>query len=312
MNYRGLFSENCTMEQLITQFLDYLLVEKGLTENTLYSYKIDLKQFISYMRSVKSMDASINVLEIEPKMLINFINFLKNKNISSRSLARKIVTLRSFFKYLIVDKIIDNNPAAILESQKIGSHLPEYLILDEVEKLLNIFHMDNKYEIRDKTIIELMYSTGLSVSEVSGLKIGNVNCTEKYIKIKGKGNKERIIPVGQRAVDLMESYLTEIRPLFENANMKNDYLFLNFRGNKLSRVSIWKIIKNFALKAGINKNISPHTLRHSFATHLLNNGADLRSVQELLGHSDISTTQIYTHLNYKKLKKSHLQFHPRG
>lgn len=296
------------MEHLIAQFFNYLLVEKGLTKNTLYNYRIDLNQFIYYLKSIDKNSIS----DINSELLVNFIDFLKKRRMSSRSLARKIVTLKNFFKYLIVDNIIDSNPAAILESQKIGIHLPEYLIIDEVEKLLNIFHMDDQYEMRDKTIIELMYSTGLRVSEVSDLKKSNVNVIEKYIKIKGKGNKERIIPIGHRAVDLINQYLLEIRPILEKVNKHNDYLFLNWMGGRLSRVSIWKIIKNYALKAGITKNISPHTLRHSFATHLLNNGADLRSVQELLGHSDISTTQIYTHLNYKKLKEFHTQYHPRA
>lgn len=296
------------MEELIAQFLNYLLIEKGLTKNTLYSYGMDLKQFVFYLKAVNCN----HILKINSELLINFISFLKNKKISSRSIARKIVTLRSLFKYLIIDKIIDNNPAGILESQKIGVYLPEYLTLNEVDKLLNIFQMDNKYEMRDKAIIELIYSTGLRVSEVSNFIISNINFTEMYIKIKGKGNKERIIPAGCKAVALLEKYLAEVRPVLAKVNEQNDYLFLNWRGTRLSRVSIWKIIKNYALKAGINKNISPHTLRHSFATHLLNNGADLRSVQELLGHSDISTTQIYTHLNYKKLKEFHLQFHPRA
>ncbi len=296
------------MEQLITQFIDYLLVEKGLLKNTLYSYRIDLNQFVYYLKNINCN----HILKINSKVLIGFINFLKGKNISARSISRKITTLKSFFKYLIIDKIIDKNPAIILESPKIGVHLPEYLTLNEIEKLLNTCHTENKYEMRDKAIIELMYSTGLRVSEISNLLINNINFTEKSIKIKGKGNKERIMPVGDIAISLVNSYLIEIRPILKKKNKLNNNLFLNWKGGRLSRISIWKITKNHALKAGINKNISPHTLRHSFATHLLNNGADLRSVQELLGHSDISTTQIYTHLNYKKLKNSHAQFHPRA
>ena len=296
------------MEELIAQFINYLLIEKGLTKNTLYNYRIDLNQFIFFLRKIDSN----HILKINSKVLINFLSFLKSKNISRRSLCRKIVTLKSFFKYLIIDKIIDKNPAIILESPKMGIHLPEYLTLNEVERLLDICPANNKYEIRDKTMIELMYSTGLRVSEISNLKINNINFTEKDIKFKGKGNKERLIPVGNKAIDLLNKYLIEIRPILEKENNSNNYLFLNSKGTKLSRISIWKMIKNCSLKAGINKNTSPHTLRHSFATHLLNNGADLRSVQELLGHSDISTTQIYTHLNYKKLKNSHAQFHPRA
>lgn len=296
------------MEALITQFINYLLIEKGLTKNTLYNYRIDLNQFLYYLKKINHNHIS----DINSEVLINFINFLKTKNISPRSLARKIVTLKTFFKYCIIDKIIDKNPAIILVTPKIGIHLPEYLTSEEIEKLLNVFNIKNKYELRDKTIIELMYSTGIRVSELSNLKINKIHFNAEIIKIKGKGNKERIIPIGQKAFDLLHHYLNKSRILFEKKNKTTDYLFLNWFGNKLSRISIWKIIKQYSQKAGIYKNISPHTLRHSFATHLLNNGADLRSVQELLGHSDISTTQIYTHLNYQKLKKYHSQFHPRA
>ncbi len=296
------------MEQLVAQFINYLLVEKGLAKNTLYNYRIDLNQFVYFLKKINDN----NISRINSKVLTNFINFLRNKNISSRSISRKIVTLKSFFKYLIIDKIIDMNPAIILESPKIGTYLPEYLTLNEIEKLTNTCHTDNKYEMRNMTIIELMYSTGLRVSEISNLRTNNINFVEKNMKIKGKGNKERIIPVGNKAINLLNKYLAETRPILEKENIPNNYLFINWKGGKLSRVSIWKIIKNHTVKAGINKNISPHTLRHSFATHLLNNGADLRSVQELLGHSDISTTQIYTHLNYKKLRNSHTQYHPRA
>lgn len=296
------------MEKLVTQFINYLLVEKGLTKNTLYNYKIDLNQFLFFIKKSKIYSIS----DINPSILLEFINFLKKRHIHSRSLARKIVTLKSFFKYLMIDKIIETNPAVILESPRIGIHLPEYLNLEEIEQLLNTFNLTNIYELRDKTIIELMYSTGLRVSEISKIKLNDIHFAEYIIKIKGKGNKERIIPLGEKAMELLNFYLEKSRGSLENEKNKTDYLFLNYMGTPLSRISIWKIIKQSALKAGIHKNISPHTLRHSFATHLLNNGADLRSVQELLGHSDISTTQIYTHLNYQKLKKFHTQFHPRG
>ncbi|MBU1077554.1 MAG: site-specific tyrosine recombinase XerD [Spirochaetes bacterium] len=296
------------IEKLIDQYINYSLIEKGLTKNTLYNYKIDLNQFLFFLNKIKCN----NILKIDSSILVGFINFMKLKKISSRSLARKIVTIKNFFKYLIIDRIIDNDPSTILESPRIGVHLPEYLTLEEIEILLDIFDISNKYQLRDKSIIELMYSAGLRVSELSNLKISRIHLNEKIIKIKGKGNKERIVPIGEKAVCLLEKYLQNSRPYFEKINRENDFLFINFKGGRLSRISIWKLIKQYALKAGIHKNISPHTLRHSFATHLLNNGADLRSVQELLGHSDISTTQIYTHLNYKKLKKFHSQFHPRA
>jgi integrase/recombinase XerD len=296
------------MKTLVKQFLDYLLIEKGLTKNTLYSYQIDLKQFLFYLDSIKCEE----IMNITADMLIDFIQFLKQKQIGSRSLARKIVTLKSFFKYLVIDRIIVDNPAIILESPKIGFHLPEYLTLEEVDRLLNCFDIHNKLELRDKAIIELMYSTGLRVSELSNLLIINVNFMEHCLKIKGKGNKERIAPVGNKAIELLKKYLMDSRKKLVREGLKTNHFFLNWKGSRLSRISIWKMMKKYTLKAHIHKNISPHTLRHSFATHLLNNGADLRSVQELLGHSDISTTQIYTHLNYKKLKTFHAQFHPRA
>ncbi len=296
------------MEKLISQFINYLLIEKGLTKNTLYNYKIDLNQFYNYLNK----NNYHNIKNISSDILIRFIGYLKTKNISSRSLARKIATLKNFYKYLIIDKIIDTNPATVLEPPKIGIHLPEYLTIDEIEKFLNNFNTNNPLGLRDNTIFELMYSSGVRVSELSNLKLQQVYFNEHIIKIMGKGNKERILPVGNKAMNLLEKYLSQSRPYLEKNRNKSEYIFLNSQGTKLSRISIWKMIKHYAIKTNIHKNISPHTLRHSFATHLLNNGADLRSVQELLGHSDISTTQIYTHLNYQKLKTHHSQFHPRA
>jgi len=297
------------MEKLVKQFINYLLIEKGLSTNTLYNYQIDLNQFVYYILHKENCH---HVSHINTDILIKFINFLKKKGISSRSISRKIVTLKHFFKYLLIDNIITVNPAVILESPKIGVYLPEYLTINEVDRLINTCTSNNKYEIRNKAILELIYSTGLRVSEISNLKIKNINIIEKSVRIIGKGNKERLVPIGNQAKELLNKYLKKARPILQSKNSSNDYVFLNSAGNRISRISIWKMIKKYAMKAGINKNISPHTLRHSFATHLLNNGADLRSVQELLGHSDISTTQIYTHLNYKKLKSFHSQFHPRA
>ncbi len=295
------------MKNLLNQFINYLQIEKGLTNNTIESYKTDLEQFIDF---IKGKDIS-DIKNVSSLILSQYISHLRKIKLSSRSIARKVTAIRMFFKYLIIDRIITNNPASLLEIPKIGIHLPEYLTLSEVDALLNIFDIENSYELRDKAIIELMYSSGLRVSEIINLRLDDINLEEGFIKIKGKGEKERIVPLGKIAISILKKYLIEMRhKLAKNSN--NNYLFLNWRGGKLSRVSIWKIIKFYARKAGIKKEISPHTLRHSFATHLLNNGADLRSVQELLGHSSIATTQIYTHLNYEKLKKFHLEYHPRG
>lgn len=296
------------MNDFIEQFLNYLIIEKGLAKNSIYSYKIDLMQFNNFL--IKHNLFDIHKIDIE--FIISYIHFLKQNMINARSIARKMTTLKGFFKYLMLDNLIDNNPALGLESQKIGIHLPEYLTIEEVDRLLDIFNDNNPLEIRDKTIIELLYSAGLRVSEISQLKINDISVSEKLIKVKGKGNKERIVPIGEKALHQLDIYQNQIRPTLLNSEMPNQYIFLNWRGGRISRISIWKIMKHYALKANIHKNISPHTLRHSFATHLLNNGADLRSVQELLGHSDITTTQIYTHLNYQKLKTFHQKYHPRG
>ncbi len=293
-------------DRYIENFIDYLKIEKGLSENSIKSYKNDLNQFMLYLAEKKITD--INKINIE--VLTDFFISLKKMNIHSRSIARKIVTIKSFFRYLVIDNIIKENPAELLESPKIGEHLPEYLTIDEVDKLLSGFDMTKDLEIRDKAIIELMYSCGLRVSELSNLKLEQLNMKEGFIQIVGKGDKERLVPLGSKARSLIKEYIYNVRMKLDKTG--EDYLFLNKQGGHLSRVSIWKLIKKYTRRAGINKNIHPHTLRHSFATHLLNNGADLRIVQELLGHSDISTTQIYTHLNYAKLKSVHLQYHPRG
>ncbi len=294
------------INKYLESFIDYLKIEKGLSKNSIASYKNDLKQLILFLK-----EKNISTIEkITHNHLEEYISYLKKHQISSRSIARKIVSIKSFFKFLVIDNIITTNPADFLESPKIGIHLPEYLTVDEVDKLLNEFKEDNPIEFRDKSIIELMYSCGLRVSEIENLKINQINFNEGFIYIFGKGDKERLVPLGSKARKLLIRYINEIRIKYNKKN--SEYLFLNWQGGKLSRISIWKIIKKYAKRAGINKNIHPHTLRHSFATHLLNNGADLRIVQELLGHSDISTTQIYTHLNYSKLKEFHSKFHPRG
>lgn len=296
------------MEQYLEQFINYLLVEKGLTKNSIYNYKIDLLQFFQFLKTRQMRDITL----INSDILIQYIHVLNQNNIHSRSISRKITTLKHFFKFLLLDNIISQNPASLLESPKMGIYLPEYLTLEEVEEFLNVFDISKPQELRDKTIMELMYSSGLRVSEVSGLLLSDISSTEKMIKIKGKGNKERFVPIGLKVISLLNSYLSQVRPTLVKEKHQCNNLFLNRFGDPLSRVSIWKLIKHYALKANIRKNITPHTLRHSFATHLLNNGADLRSIQELLGHSNISTTQIYTHLNYQKLKTFHAQYHPRA
>jgi len=294
------------MKNLIEQFLNYLSIEKGVSFNTKLSYKTDLEQFVDFIEAKGIRD----IKNVTYEIILEFIFHLRRIGVKPRSLARKITSIRMFFKYLVIDRIIEKNPALLLETPKLDKNLPKYLTIEEIDNLISAINLSKPEEYRNKAIIELIYSAGLRVSELINLKLSDINLSEGFIKISGKGEKERIVPIGRQAINLLREYIEKARLHFDKKNI--DYLFLNFRGEKLTRVSIWKIIKFYSIKAGIKKDISPHTLRHTFATHLLNNGSDLRTVQELLGHSSISTTQIYTHLNYEKIKKFHSQFHPRG
>jgi len=252
-----------------------------------------------------------NGLECEKIQDTDITNFLKtNSDKKNRSIARLIVTIRTFFKFLLEEKIIEDNPAKNLETHHIYSTLPDILSREEIEDLLNSCDNTKLLDCRDKTIMELLYSCGLRASEVSTLKLKNLDLEEEFIRIFGKGSKERLVPMGKRIINLFFHYLENVRPKLLKGKIY-DEVFITFQGKPISRVSIWKIIKKRAKIANINKNIYPHTLRHSFATHLLEGGADLRSVQEMLGHSNISTTQIYTHLDFAHLRKLHKKYHPR-
>ena len=291
------------MEEKINQFLNYLYVEKGLSENSIHSYYYDLKNFMNFCKKNR-----LNSNEIKDTDIGNFLK--ANGDKKERSIARLIVTIRTFFKFLLQEKIIEDNPAKNLETHHIYSTLPDILSREEIENLLNSCDNTSPLDCRDQTIIELLYSCGLRASEVSTLKLNNLDLEEGFIRIFGKGSKERIVPMGKRIINLFFLYLENIRPKLLKKKIY-DEVFITFQGKPISRVSIWKIIKKRAQIANIHKNIYPHTLRHSFATHLLEGGADLRSVQEMLGHSNISTTQIYTHLDFAHLRKLHKKYHPR-
>lgn len=296
------------MKELIERFTHYLRVEKGLAANSILGYRTDLIQLLGHLesRNVRKIG------EVSPEILAGFVQFLKENRQSARSISRKVTSMKNFFKFLLLDNLVSHDPTLFLEPPRTGIHLPEYLTLEEVDRLLNSFGTGEKQQLRDKCMMELLYSCGLRVSELSGLKKEDLSMKEKVIRMRGKGGKERMIPVGQKALALLELYLAGGKRRQAPGRPEEPFLFLNRGGSRLSRVSIWKIIKQGSLRAHIRKRISPHTLRHSFATHLLNNGADLRSIQELLGHSHITTTQIYTHLNYQRLKSFHAQYHPRG
>ena len=291
------------LNDLIEEFLRYLLIDKGYSNNTIESYKRDLIKFLEYNKN-KNIN-SINTEDIK-----DYIKYLSKDNLNEKSISRNISCLKSFYKFLVIENIIENNPAEALFIPKIKKSLPSILTEDEILKLLDINLTDN-YSYRNKAMFELMYSTGLRVSELVNLKLSDIDFNSDIVRIFGKGSKERIVPLGEFASESLKIYINNYRSnMLKKYN--NDYLFLNNHGKQMTRQGCFKIIKNIAKEKGINKDLSPHTLRHSFASHLLKYGADLRTIQELLGHSDISTTQIYTHISNEKLKENYKDFHPHG
>jgi len=288
-------------------FLAYLLVEKGLTRNTLEAYSHDIS---TYLDSLEKGGCS-DLRQVRPIAVANFIAELKASGLSPRSRARALSAVRMFHRFLVIEKYCELNPTSVIESPRTPGKLPAVLSKAEVEALLNAPSGNSLADIRDRAMLQLLYATGLRVSELVFLKLADVNLQAGYLLTAGKGEKERFIPVGEAAKVAVTEYLLASRG---NPAVLVDsrFLFLSRLGEKMTRQSFWNIIKKRALQAGILKNISPHTLRHSFATHLLENGADLRSVQMMLGHADLATTQIYTHMSGDRLKKLHKELHPRG
>ena len=291
----------------IQGFKKYLRIERSLSENTIESYIRDIKKLYDFAKKNKIQQLNITRNDIK-----EFIKSINKAGISTRSQSRIISGLKSYYKYLILEGYIKKDPTELLESPKIGLKLPDTLNVQEIEKIINSVSHQHPQGLRNQTIIEVLYSCGLRVSELTNLKISNINFKENFIRIIGKGNKERLAPIGNTAIKLIKQYIKEYR---NNQNIKKgseDILFLNRRGSQLTRVMIFTIVKKIARSAGIKKNISPHTFRHSFATHLLEGGADLRIIQEILGHENITTTEIYTHLDKEFIKEAILQFHPRS
>lgn len=294
------------MKKLLEEFLNYLSVERGLSKNTIASYRMDLISFLNYFES-KSLN---NIEKIKRDNITNYLLHLKDNGLSGNSVSRALVAIKMFYKFLAQERLVKDNVAGVLESPKLIRPLPNVLNLTEVEKLLGAPDIKNWMGVRDKAALELMYATGMRVSELVDLTTSTLNLDIGFIKCRGKGDKERIVPIGSQARNSISRYLEKVRPSL--LKQKSDsHLFLSRLGRRISRQSFWKMMKKYAGKARIKKEITPHTLRHSFATHLLERGADLRVVQELLGHSDIATTQIYTHINKERLKSIHRQFHPR-
>lgn len=294
------------MDNAIVDYLHYIRIERGLSENTIKSYRQDLQQFNAYATQEKW---SLN--DIDHFLILAWLNQLQILGKSNNSVIRMVTALRKFFGYLSQEQLILHNPMIDVKPPKKSSHLPAVLTVAEIDAILQVSIEQTALGIRNRTLLEVMYATGLRVSELVNLKMSDLHLQLGLIQTIGKGDKERIIPIGDVASEWLEKYFSGSR-LALLKERESDFVFLNDRGNQLTRQGVWKIIKKLVLEAGITKNVSPHTLRHSFATHILENGADLRIVQELLGHADISTTQIYTHISKKRLSEVYDNFHPRA
>ncbi|WP_094546618.1 site-specific tyrosine recombinase XerD [Petroclostridium xylanilyticum] len=294
------------MEVLVQKFVDFLENEKGLSDNTLQSYRRDVQQYISYL---KEMNIS-NIAGVNKTAVITYLLYLQKKGRATSTISRNLASIRSFYQYLNKINIVEQDPTQNLESPKVEKKLPQILSTQEVELLLEQPKCVDLKGYRDKAMLELLYATGIRVSELIYLDLEDINLEMGFIKCN-KGNKERIIPLGTIAVSALEDYINKARPMMiQNPNEKA--LFVNCNGRRLTRQGFWKIIKLYKNQAKINKEITPHTLRHSFAAHLLENGADLKSIQEMLGHSDISSTQIYAQLTKNKIKEVYKKTHPRA
>jgi len=291
----------------ISSFMTHVKVEKGLSSNTVEAYQRDLLKFADFAKKRK-----LSLEAIRRDDLVDFLTGLYRQKLESKTVARHLVTLRNFFRFAQMQEVIPEDPSLHLESPKIRRSLPGYLRLEEVERLL--LQPDAKTPLgqRDKAMLEVLYSTGLRVSELIGLRVSDLDTSVGCVRCIGKGDKERIVPVGKKALSMVEKYLRDARPKLLGKVTGTAALFLNRRGRQLTRVGVWKILSQYGRRAGLRVALTPHMLRHSFATHLLERGADLRSVQLMLGHSDISTTQIYTHVVEERLKQIYKAHHPRA
>ena len=289
-------------------FLEYLTVELGLSANTRQAYERDLRLFCKTL-GFKNSDALVNV---NREQITGYMTQLKEKGLAAATIARKLAAIKAFYRFMTAEGYMDANPAKVVEAGTKGIKLPRVLSEDEVVRLLNQPDITTTEGFRDRTMLEVLYATGMRVSELINLTLERVDLNMKYIIAFGKGSKERIVPLGSVAAEFLQHYLEKVRPKLTHAGRNTNIVFLAFGGHELTRQRFWQIIRAYGRKANINKALTPHILRHSFATHLLDNGADLRSVQELLGHSDISTTQIYTHLTNKRLRDIYAKAHPRA
>ena len=292
---------------LVESFQEFLDVEQGLSERTHEAYGRDLARFVTWAATQGTSRPS----ELEPGQLRAFVYHLKDLGLSPASIRRSVSALRTYFKFLLGEGLVSRDPSERLETPKKWRTLPEVLSVDEIKRLLAAISLDEPLAFRDRAMLELAYGAGLRVSEWIGLDVKDLLFSDALVRVFGKGSKERVVPIGRSAIGAVGMYLRELRPRLERGQGQGR-LFLNSRGKPLSRMGAWKILRKYVDLAGVTKHVSPHTLRHSFATHLLEGGADLRAVQEMLGHADISTTQIYTHVDREYLRSVHRQYHPRG
>lgn len=295
------------METIIEEYLKFIQIEKGLSENTIGAYRRDLKKYQLYMQEQKIAHIGF----IDRQTIQECLGSLIDQGASAKSIARFISTIRSFHQFALREKYAAKDPTVLIETPKYEKKLPDVLDVEEVIQLLETPDLTKNNGYRDRTILELLYATGMRVTELIQIEIDDVNLIMGFVKVFGKGNKERIIPLGDTVIEYLDTYINNVRPQLLKKTVTN-VLFLNLHGRPLTRQGIWKLIKQYGLRANINKTLTPHTLRHSFATHLLENGADLRAVQEMLGHSDISTTQLYTHVSKTQIRQMYNKFHPRA
>ena len=296
------------MEPFLNEYLSVLRLERNLSENTILSYKNDLTSFLSFLEQKKVDDPS----QISINHITNFFKTLNESGLTSTTSARYFSSIKGFFIYILMNKYIKENPIERLSSPKLSKNLPVVLTVEEINSIIDLPDTNTKLGLRDKSMLELLYACGTRVTEIINLKVSDLFFKEEIIRVFGKGSKERIVPIGSSAIHWVEEYLLKSRPLLEKKLKSENIVFLNNRGMKISRMGVWKIINRYTAQSDVKREVHPHTFRHSFATHLLEGGADLRAVQEMLGHADISTTQIYTHIDRNYIKQVHKEFHPRG
>ncbi len=295
-----------TLDDLMDQYVTYLLVEKGLSQNTLEAYTGDLKKFFDFLDMLRINDISL----VGTSEILKHLISLRNQGVGPRSRGRNLVSIRGFFRFLLQEKVIESDPSKLVELPKTGLKLPDVLSIEEIETLLNAPDTNKATGIRNSAMLELLYAAGLRVSELVSVKLQDVNLEAGFVRVMGKGSKERVVPIGMYAKEKIGLYLRSARTVLLK-NFSSPFLFVARAGKPMTRQGFWKLLKKYAVSANIQKKITPHSLRHSFASHLLEGGADLRAVQVMLGHVDISTTQIYTHVARNHLKRMHDKYHPR-